>query len=95
MHLEETKAKLKNTRRKIEAYKTGKKTPQKIDLKICLDGLGLRVKKLEQKQTELQNHVDNSLGNWPQRSWLQRKAPGGANSKITRTVAGLSSTLGR
>ena len=58
LHLEETRAKLKKTRQKIEAYKTGKKTP-KIDLKTCLEGLGLRVIKLEQKQTELQNHIEN------------------------------------
>ncbi|UMZ74158.1 IS200/IS605 family accessory protein TnpB-related protein [Natranaerofaba carboxydovora] len=59
LYLEETKAKLIKTRRKIETYKTGKKTPQKVDLKTCLEGLGFRVKKLEQKQTELQNHIDN------------------------------------
>ncbi|UMZ74338.1 hypothetical protein [Natranaerofaba carboxydovora] len=59
LYLEETKAKLIKTRRKIETYKTGKKTPRKVDLKTCLEGLEFRVKKLEQKQTELENHIDN------------------------------------
>ena len=35
LYLEETKAKRKNTRQKIEAYKTGKKIPQKVDLKTA------------------------------------------------------------
>ena len=59
LHLEETRAKLRKTRQKIEAYKTGKKTPKQVDLKTCLEGLRLRIKKLEQKQTELQNHIEN------------------------------------
>jgi len=59
LHLEEIQGKIKKTQQKINDYKSGKKTPQKADLKTCLNGLNSRLEKLQQKQEELQEHIDN------------------------------------
>ena len=46
--IEGVQAKIQKTERKIEDYQTGKKTPKRIALAICLEGLRDRLHKLKE-----------------------------------------------
>ena len=54
--LEGMQAKIQKTERKIEDYQTGKKTPKKVSLEICLKGLNARLTKLKEKESILLKH---------------------------------------
>jgi len=58
VRLEDIRSKITKTEKKIELYKTGKKKPQKCDLKTCLKGLTNRLEKLKTKEKELQKHLE-------------------------------------
>jgi len=59
LHLEEIQQKIKKTKSKIKDYESGKKKPKKTNLETCLKGLSTRIKKLQQKESELQNHIES------------------------------------
>ena len=58
IHLEGVQAKIKKTERKIEDYQTGKKTPKKVSLTICLEGLQARLAQLKEKEAVLLKHQE-------------------------------------
>ncbi|MDM5187416.1 IS200/IS605 family accessory protein TnpB-related protein [Bacillus sp. DX4.1] len=57
-YVEHTKVKLEKTLCKIADYENGVKTPKKVDISICLNGLAKRKEKLEQKITECESHLE-------------------------------------
>jgi predicted transposase len=58
MRLEDVQAKIEKTKKKIDDYQHGRKTPRKVDLPTCLDGLHRRLEKLKSKEAELKHHLD-------------------------------------
>ena len=58
MRLEDVQAKIEKTEKKIDEYQHGRKTPKKVDLPTCLDGLHRRLEKLKSKEGELKHHLD-------------------------------------
>ena len=58
LHLEDARAKIVKTQKKIKAYETGKKRPKKCDLSTCLTGLNNRLNKLLAKEQVLQDHIE-------------------------------------
>jgi IS605 OrfB family transposase len=58
IHLEGVQAKIQKTERKIEDYQTGKKTPKKVSLTICLEGLHARLAQLKEKEAVLLKHQE-------------------------------------
>jgi IS605 OrfB family transposase len=58
MRLEDVRAKIEKTEKKIDEYQHGRKTPKKVDLPTCLDGLHRRLEKLKSKEAELRRHLD-------------------------------------
>ncbi|KYD06849.1 transposase [Saccharococcus caldoxylosilyticus] len=59
MRLEDVQAKIEKTEKKIDEYQHGRKTPKKVDLPTCLDGLHRRLEKLKFKEAELKHHLDH------------------------------------
>jgi predicted transposase len=59
MRLEDVQAKIEKTEKKIDDYQHGRKTPKKVDLRTCLDGLHRRLEKWKSKEDELQRHPDH------------------------------------
>ncbi len=59
IHIEGVQAKMQRTERKIEDYQTGKKTPKKVALAICLKGLRDRLHKLRKKESALLKHQES------------------------------------
>lgn len=45
--------KIKKNEQKIDDYETGKKTPKKVSIEVCLQGLQGRLAKLKQKEMDL------------------------------------------
>ena len=58
LHLEEIQKKIRKAKIKIKDYEEGKKKPKKTDLETCLKGLNERVQKLQEKEAELENHIE-------------------------------------
>ena len=58
MRLEDVQAKIEKTEKKIDDYQHGRKTPKKVDLQTCLDGLHRRLEKWKSKEDELKHHLD-------------------------------------
>ena len=58
IRIESVQAKIQKTERKIEDYQTGKKTPKKVSLAICLEGLQARLHKLKEKEAVLLKHQE-------------------------------------
>ncbi len=58
IRIEGVQAKIQKTERKIEEYQTGKKTPKKVALAICLAGLQARLHKLREKEAVLLKHQE-------------------------------------
>jgi hypothetical protein len=58
MRLEDVQAKIEKTEKKIDDYQHGRKTPKKVDLPTCLDGLQRRLEKWKSKEAELKHHLD-------------------------------------
>jgi predicted transposase len=58
MRLEDVRAKIEKTEKKIDDYQHGRKTPKKADLQTCLGGLHQRLEKLKAKEDELTHHLD-------------------------------------
>ncbi|KYD11309.1 transposase [Saccharococcus caldoxylosilyticus] len=58
MRLEDVKAKIEKTEKKIDDYHHGRKTPKNVDLPTCLDGLQRRLEKWKSKEAELKHHLD-------------------------------------
>ena len=58
IRIEGVQAKIQKTERKIEDYQTGKKTPKKVALAICLKGLQARLHKLKEKESVLLKHQE-------------------------------------
>ena len=56
--LEDVQAKIKKTNKKLNDYIKGKRKPKKGDLETCIKGLKSRIEKLERKEKELQNHLE-------------------------------------
>ena len=56
--IEGVQAKIQKTERKIEDYQTGKKTPKKVALVLCLAGLQARLHKLKEKEAVLLKHQE-------------------------------------
>lgn len=57
--LEDIRAKIAKTERKLELYQTGKRKPKKTDLEICLKGLNARLEKLREKELKLIRCIEN------------------------------------
>jgi hypothetical protein len=51
--IENIQKKIEKTEQKIEDYRTGRKTPKKASLEICLKGLNARLEKLRKKEIQL------------------------------------------
>jgi predicted transposase len=51
--IENIQSKIQKTEQKVEDYKTGRKTPKKVPLEICLKGLTARLEKLKKRESEL------------------------------------------
>jgi len=58
IRLEGVQGRIQKTERKIEDYQPGKKTPKKVSLAICLEGLHARLIKLKEKESVLLNHQE-------------------------------------
>ena len=58
IHIEAVQSKIQKTLQKIEDYQTGKKTPKKVPLELCLKGLNNRLEKLREKEAVLLKHQD-------------------------------------
>jgi IS605 OrfB family transposase len=58
IRMEGVQGKIQKTERKIEEYQTGKKTPKKVSLAICLEGLHSRLIKLKEKESILLKHQE-------------------------------------
>jgi IS605 OrfB family transposase len=56
IRLEGVQAKIQKTERKMSDYQTGKKTPKKVTVKTCLEGLHARLTKLKEKESILLKH---------------------------------------
>ena len=56
IRLEGVQAKIQKTEQKIEDYQTKRKTPKKVSLEICLEGLKARLTKLKEKEAVLLKH---------------------------------------
>jgi IS605 OrfB family transposase len=59
IRLEDVRAKIEKTEKKIDEYRHGRKTPKKVDLPTCLDGLHRRLEKWKSKEAELKHHLDH------------------------------------
>lgn len=57
-HIEGAQAKIQKTVRKVKDYTTGKKSPKKVSLEICLAGLQARLDKLKEKESVLMKHQE-------------------------------------
>jgi predicted transposase len=70
IRLEGVQAKIQKTERKMTDYKTGKKTPKKVTVETCLEGLHARLTKLKEKESILLKHqeegitIQHSLFSW-------------------------------
>ncbi|WP_241558933.1 IS200/IS605 family accessory protein TnpB-related protein [Oceanobacillus halophilus] len=51
--IKDVQRKIEITEQKMEDYQTGKKTPKKVSLEICLKGLNARLVKLQKKKSEI------------------------------------------
>jgi hypothetical protein len=58
VRIEGVQGKIQKTERKIEEYQKGKKTPKKVPLAICLEGLHARLIKLKEKESILLKHQE-------------------------------------
>lgn len=58
IRLEGVLAKIQKTERKISDYQTGKKTPKKVTVEICLEGIHARLAKLKEKEYILLKHQE-------------------------------------
>ena len=58
IRIEGVQAKIQKTEQKIEDYQTGKKTPKKVSVAICLKGLQARLHKLREKEAVLLKHQE-------------------------------------
>ena len=59
IRIEGVQAKMQRTEQKIEDYQTGKKTPKKVPLEICLKGLSDRLEKLREKESVFLKHQES------------------------------------
>jgi IS605 OrfB family transposase len=57
--LEDVRAKIEKTAKKIDEYQHGRKTPKNVDLPTCLGGLHQRLEKLKAKEADLKHHLDH------------------------------------
>lgn len=55
----ETQTKIQKTEQKLMDYQTGKKTPKKVSLEVCINGLTQRLEKLQTKEKGLSKHIEN------------------------------------
>jgi IS605 OrfB family transposase len=56
--IEGVQLKIGKSEQKLEDYQTGKKTPKKVPVKLCIKGLEARLEKLRKKETALLNHQE-------------------------------------
>ncbi|SDN20491.1 IS200/IS605 family accessory protein TnpB-related protein [Bacillus sp. OK048] len=59
LRIEEVQGKIKKTSVKMEDYQTGKKSPKKVSLEVCLKGLSSRLEKLQLKESILIKHQED------------------------------------
>ncbi|BDG43251.1 IS200/IS605 family accessory protein TnpB-related protein [Saccharococcus caldoxylosilyticus] len=57
IRLEDVRAKIEKTEKKIDEYQHGRKTSKNVDLPTCLGGLHQRLEKLKAKEAELKHHL--------------------------------------
>ncbi|RHW30807.1 IS200/IS605 family accessory protein TnpB-related protein [Oceanobacillus profundus] len=59
LRIEEIQRKIAKTERKLEDYRAGKKTPNKVSLETCIKGLDSRLETLRKKENNLLLHQKN------------------------------------
>ena len=58
IRLEDVRAKIEKTEKKVDNYQHRRKTPKNVDLPTCLGGLNQRLEKLKAKEAELTHHLE-------------------------------------
>ncbi|RBW67587.1 IS200/IS605 family accessory protein TnpB-related protein [Bacillus taeanensis] len=56
--IEGVQLKIGKSEKKLEDYQTGKKTPKKVPVEVCIKGLEARLEKLRKKEAALLNHQE-------------------------------------